>query len=510
MPAPTSTTELIDLVRRSGVVEDDRLTAYLEPLVASGSVPSEPTKFAGLMVREGLLTLFQAEQFLQGKWKRFHIGKYKVLERLGSGGMAQVFLCEHKVMRRRVAVKVLPSARAGDPAARERFYREARAVAALDHPNLVRAFDIDQDASLHFLVMEFVDGASLHDIVKKHGPMDPLRAGHYLRQAADGLDYANRVAGLVHRDIKPGNILVDRAGVVKVLDMGLARFFQDESDVLTHKYDENVLGTADYLAPEQALDSHSVDVRADIYSLGATFYFVLTGRPPFPDGSAAQKLIWHQSRQPKSINELRAEVPGDFVAIIERMMRKAPGERFQTPAELASALAPLTAVPIPPPPEREMPLLSLAAMTGGPAPPASAVQTRSGGRTSTIRRIPAAHESSRSTVTTKPQLDASGLVATPIPGATPRPVPPSEPAPAPPSVPRANPFASLMGGRGHAGPTVAGMNALESVYATESGMVSRPVLRSGRSYRWVFALVAGAVTVALAAAAAWFRLQHRW
>src|SRR5262249_4049617 len=163
-------------------------------------------------------------------------------------------------MRRRVAVKVLPTAKASDPSALERFYREARAVAALDHANIVHAYDIDQDENLHFLVMEYVDGASLQEIIKKTGPLDPLRAAHYIYQAAVGLEHAH-AAGLVHRDIKPGNVLVDRCGTVKILDMGLARFFHDEEDILTKKYDENVLGTADYLAPEQALDSHGVDIR---------------------------------------------------------------------------------------------------------------------------------------------------------------------------------------------------------------------------------------------------------
>src|SRR5207248_7956489 len=141
-------------------------------------------------------------------------GKYKVLERLGSGGMGSVYLCEHKLMRRRVAVKVLPTAKAEDKASLDRFYREARAVAALDHPNIVHAYDIDQDEQLHFLVMEYVDGASLQELVKRSGPLDPVRAAHYIRQAALGLDHAHK-AGLVHRDIKPANVLVDRQGTVK-------------------------------------------------------------------------------------------------------------------------------------------------------------------------------------------------------------------------------------------------------------------------------------------------------
>src|SRR5207302_7777660 len=157
-------------------------------------------------------------------------------------------------------------------------------------------------------VMRYVDGTSLRGRVKNSGPLDPALAAHYISQAAQGLQHADEIAGLVHRDIKPGNLIVDRGGVVKVLDMGLARFFNDHEDLLTQKYDENVLGTADYLAPEQALDSHGVDIRADIYSLGATFYYCLTGRTPFSEGTVAQKLIWHQTRQPKPLKTIRADV----------------------------------------------------------------------------------------------------------------------------------------------------------------------------------------------------------
>jgi serine/threonine protein kinase len=362
MPAPTTAEELIDLAKKSGVVEEKRLEAVLAKLRAAGTMPVEPGKLAGILVRDGILTHFQAEQFLQGRWRRFTIGKYKVMEKLGSGGMGNVYLCEHKFMRRRAAVKVLPAAKAEDPSSLERFYREARAVAALDHPNIVRAYDIDQDDKLHFLVMEFVDGASLQEIVKKFGPMDMTRAAHYIRQAAVGLQHAHQAAGLVHRDIKPGNVLVDRSGIVKVLDMGLARFFHDEEDVLTKKFDETVLGTADYLAPEQALDSHGVDIRADIYSLGATFYFMLTGSTPFSEGTVAQKLIWHQTRQPKAVRTIRPEVPAELAAVVEKMMAKDPAQRYQTPGEVVEALTPFTQQPIPPPPDKEMPRLSPAAM----------------------------------------------------------------------------------------------------------------------------------------------------
>jgi serine/threonine protein kinase len=355
--------DFLDLVRKGGVVDEKRLDAYLARLRAAGAarLAAEPANAAGLLIRDGLLTHFQAEQLLQGKWRRFTIGKYKVLEHLGAGGMGSVYLCEHKVMRRRIAVKVLPTAYSENPDVLEQFYREARAVAMLDHPNIVRAYDIDQDDKVHFLVMEYVDGSSLLTIIRNFGPMSVDRAAHYMRQSALGLQHAHESAGLVHRDIKPGNIIVARTGIVKILDMGLARFFHDEEDILTKEHD-NILGTPDYIAPEQALDDPAVDIRADIYSLGATFYFCLTGRTPFGEGTMAQKLIWHQTRHPKPIRQTRPEVPEGLAALIERMMAKDPAQRPQTPLEVADALAPFTQGALGPPPEEEMPRLSPAAL----------------------------------------------------------------------------------------------------------------------------------------------------
>jgi len=361
MPVPASNDELIKLIRKSGMVEEPRLNAYLDKLKQSANPNPEVRKLAGSMVKDGLLTYFQAEQFLLGKWRGFTIGKYKLLERIGFGGMGQVFLCEHLYMRRRVAIKVLPPAKAEEPAALGRFYREARAAAALDHPNIVRTHDIDQDGNLHFLVMEYVDGSSMLDIIKKTGSMDVMRATHYIWQAVQGLDHAYRV-GVIHRDIKPGNILVDRYGVAKILDMGLARFYHSDDDMLTLKYDEkSVLGTADYVAPEQTVNSHEVDVRADIYSLGATFYFLLAGHPPFPEGTIAQKLISHQTRQPTPIRQLRPEVPEGIALVLEMMLSKSIEDRYQTPEEVYSALLPYVQTQIAQPPVEEMPVLSLAA-----------------------------------------------------------------------------------------------------------------------------------------------------
>jgi serine/threonine protein kinase len=397
----------LELVRKSGVVDPTRISAYLESLRAANQSTSEPTRLSELMVRDGVLTQFQTEQFLAGKWRGFFVGKYKILERLGAGGMGTVYLAEHKFMKRRVAIKVLPKSKAKDSSSLERFYREAKAIAALDHPNIVRAYDIDYDADgdVHFLVMEYVDGASLQEIIKAHGPMAIDRVANYMAQSALALQHAHEI-GLVHRDIKPGNILIDRTGVVKVLDMGLARFFHDHEDMLTRKYDENVLGTADYLAPEQALDSHTVDIRADIYGLGCTFYFVLTAKSPFGEGTVAQKLIWHQTRKPKPLREWRPDVPEELNAVLDKMMAKSPNDRYQRPGEVVEALAPLNQTPIPPPPLEEMPNLCVAA-GGAPAP-----ETLTGG-SSLVSSAPTALRKPASSVTrtegSPPAVGGSGV-----------------------------------------------------------------------------------------------------
>jgi serine/threonine protein kinase len=357
MPAPATTEHLLTLIRKSELIDAPRLDSFVTHVSKAGSARN-PQELVAQLIAAGMVTHFQAEQLLLGKWRGFTIGKYKVLERLGSGGMGHVYLCEHLQMRRRVAVKVLPTSQAHNPSALGRFYREARASGVLDHPNLVKAHDIDQDGGLHFLVMDYVDGASLQNIVSRFGPMPIIRAAHCIRQAAEGLQHAYE-SGLLHRDVKPANIMLDRTGTIRVLDLGLARFYQDDTDLLTLKYDDrNVLGTADFVSPEQALNSHDVDIRTDIYSLGATFYFLLVGHPPFPTGKIAQKLIWHQVRQPTPIRQIRPEIPVGLATIIEKMMAKDPAHRQQTPAEVVETLQPWTAMPMAPPSEEEMPRLS--------------------------------------------------------------------------------------------------------------------------------------------------------
>ena len=343
-----SADRFLNALRQSGLLSAERLDAQVRRSAAEGP-PEDARELAARFVRDGLLTSYQADQLLLGQWQSLLIaGKYVVLAPLGVGGMGQVFLTEHVVMRRRSAVKVLPARLMADPAAVERFNREARAIAALDHPNIVRAYDIDTANDLHFLVMEYVDGVSLQELVKRCGPVEPAAAANYIAQAALGLQHAHE-AGWVHRDVKPANLLLDRAGTVKVLDLGLARLLAEDGEPLTGHLD--ALGTADYLAPEQGIDCHGVDIRADIYSLGATLYFLLTGKPPFSEGTPAQRVLWHQTRMPRPVRELRPEAPAGLAAVLDRMLAKDPADRYSEPAAVAQALDPWTPGLFPPPPE---------------------------------------------------------------------------------------------------------------------------------------------------------------
>jgi eukaryotic-like serine/threonine-protein kinase len=342
MPSPSNVPEFLVVLRQSGLVAEPALARFVQVHRAALAQASSPFQLAKLLVSAGLLTPFQAEQLLQGKWRRFEIGRYVIMEQLGAGGMATVYLCQHKHMKRKAALKVLPWRMAADPSSLARFYREARAVAALDHPNVVRAYDVAEEDGLHFIAMEYVEGSTLYEMVKVRGPLGTLQAMHYMRQTAAGLQHAYEKK-LIHRDLKPSNLLVDLSGTVKILDLGLARFFTDDKDDLSVKFDDAVLGTADYLAPEAAVNCRNADIRSDIYGLGCTLYFCLTGRPPFPDGTVAQKLLCHQTKQPQPIHSLRPDLPKELVAVIGKMMAKEPRNRFQTPAELADVLGRLLA-----------------------------------------------------------------------------------------------------------------------------------------------------------------------
>ncbi|QDU30874.1 Serine/threonine-protein kinase PknB [Anatilimnocola aggregata] len=277
--------------------------------------------------------------------------RYRVLGLLGAGGMGAVFKAEHRLMERMVALKVINSALVSSPAALERFEREVKTAAKLSHGNIVTAHDAEHAGDLHFLVMEFVDGASLDRLLAKTGPLPPQQAAHLIRQAALGLQHAHE-KGMIHRDIKPQNLMVTRAGVLKILDFGLARLASQAWQSAHEAGEEperpanatrvgSVLGTPDYIAPEQATDAHAADIRADIYSLGCTLYFLLAGEPPFIGGSIVDKLHAHKTCQPTPIQLRRPEVPDDLAAILERMMAKNPADRYARPADLAQALQPI-------------------------------------------------------------------------------------------------------------------------------------------------------------------------
>jgi serine/threonine protein kinase len=332
MPAPTTVPEFFDLCLKSGIVEEAQLSS------SSAHSTGNVVDAAKELVRTNVLTKFQASQLVTGKYKGLRFDRLKILDRIGAGGMGTVFLCEHTGLRKQVAVKVLPPEQAGDEGTRERFFREARASAVLNHRNIVRVHDMNSAGGIHYIVMEYVDGADLHTLLNRQGPLPVQRASSYIVQAAMGLHHAFE-QGIVHRDIKPANLLVDREGVVKILDMGLARF-RNGTESLTDKYDKGaVLGTADYMAPEQIMSSSDVDIRADIYALGITLYALLSGKPPF-SGSSSQKFMGHQTQIAPPLSKLRADVPKGLSAIVERMMAKDPAKRYQTPLEVVEALSP--------------------------------------------------------------------------------------------------------------------------------------------------------------------------
>ena len=265
------------------------------------------------------------------------------MEQLGAGGMGTVYKAEHRLMQRIVALKVVPSEFISRPHAITRFHHEVRSAARLSHPNIVTSYDAEQSGAVHFLVMEFVDGSSLDQCVQQNGPLAFPQAREFIRQTAMGLDAAHQ-HGMVHCDIKPQNLMVTTDGKIKILDFGLASFASEhhasgttgESVELTAA--NIMLGTPDYIAPEQAADARSADIRADIYGLGCTLYFLLAGHPPFPGGSHVEKLSSHMVLTPRPLDQLRSGLPTDLLAIVDKMMAKKPEGRYQTPYDVVGAL----------------------------------------------------------------------------------------------------------------------------------------------------------------------------
>lgn len=334
----TSASALVDAVRRHRLLDPPQLAELSGDLFTRFP---DPRGLAQELIRRAWLTPYQINQLLQGRGQELVLGSYVLLERLGEGGMGLVFKARHVKLGRIVALKLVRKERLANVEAVRRFHREIQAAAKLNHPNIVLAFDADEAAGSHFFAMEFVEGSDLARLVKEGGPLPVANACAYIHQAALGLQHAHE-RGMVHRDIKPSNLMLTKHGSVKLLDMGLARLSNADGEGvggLTLTQENSVMGTPDYVAPEQTRNAHTADIRADLYSLGCSFYYLLTGRVPFPGSSLGEKLVKHQLDEAPPVESLRPDVPAPVAAVVRKLMAKRPEERYQTPAELAAALA---------------------------------------------------------------------------------------------------------------------------------------------------------------------------
>lgn len=340
-PVTASVNDLIDVLRRSALLNAVQVNELVRARLA------EPRALGRDLLQRGWLTPYQVNQLLQGRGLELVLGPHQLLERLGEGGAGQVFKARHQHMDRVVALKMIRRELLADAEMVGRFYREIQVVSKLSHPHVVHAYDAGPIGDAHVLVMEYVEGTDLARLVRQSGPLPAAQACDFIRQAALGLQHAHE-HGLVHRDIKPPNLMVDRHGTVKVLDLGLARLRGsagmespdtpapgDATCLLTPKGALMMMGTPDYMAPEQALDLHGADIRADIYGLGCTFYYLLTGQPPFPGGTVSQKLMRHQQAPPPE----PANLPPELREVLTRMLAKRPEDRYPTPGDVARALA---------------------------------------------------------------------------------------------------------------------------------------------------------------------------
>ncbi len=367
-------------LRQSGVLREDQF-AFIER--EYGDV-TRGRALARLLVEQEILTRFQAERILVGQTTGFLLGQYKILELIGRGGMGRVYKAEHRTMRRIVAIKVLAPDLLKTERAIDMFLREVRAVAQLQHPNFVTAYDANEVNGRYYLVLEFIDGPNLDQLVRNKGPLSVGLACDYIKQCATGLHCAH-LRGMLHRDIKPANILVqtqrlegeNSPGLIKISDFGLARLGQPGGDkdtcgsaqgtILTRE--NTVMGTPDYLSPEQTRNLHKTDIRSDLYSLGCTFYFLLTGQVPFPGGQPLDKLIRHATEKPRPIGAFRADLPVEVITLVDRLMAKRSEDRPQTPADVIKALEPFAVSgPTPWAPQRTTPVFIDAQATPAPRP----------------------------------------------------------------------------------------------------------------------------------------------
>ncbi len=268
------------------------------------------------------------------------LGQFLLQKFIGGGGMGVVFRALDTTLNREVAVKVLSRDQSADDEALRRFRNEAQSAARLNHDNIARVHYVGEDRGVHYIVFEFIEGINLRDRVEQHGPLPLAEAVSYTYQIAQALDHASQ-RDVIHRDIKPSNVLITPDGKAKLVDMGLARLNQvahADNDLTASGV---TLGTFDYISPEQARDPRSADVRSDMYSLGCSLFYMLTGQPPFPDGTVLQKLLQHQGDTPPDPRTIRPELPVEVTWLLARMLAKNPAQRFQLPSELAAELVKL-------------------------------------------------------------------------------------------------------------------------------------------------------------------------
>ncbi|MBI1246829.1 protein kinase [bacterium] len=318
----------------SGVVDAQVWHDFCERVTVSESTPDE-NQLAQRALEEGLLTKWQLQQIMDGHEKTLVLGNYVVLDKLGQGGMGMVLKAEHRRMKRNVAIKVLSPSLTQTPELVQRFEREVEAAARLTHPNIVHALDADEVNQTHFLVMEYVPGSDLTSLVKQSGPLAIDRALECILQAAQGLEYAHQ-QGVVHRDIKPSNLLLDHEGHVKILDMGLALLTGEDATELTTT--GAVMGTIDYMAPEQAEDTHTAGAPADIYSLGCTLNYLLLGRPVYEGATITNRLVAHRVKPIPSLRQQRHDVSPEVDALFARMIAKKPEDRFASMTEVIAEI----------------------------------------------------------------------------------------------------------------------------------------------------------------------------
>ena len=319
----------------TGILSGETIKDFIPPKAN----PRDAEDLAQQLVKHKKLTQYQAEEVYNGKANSLVLGNYILMEKIGSGGMGQVFKAHHRRMDRFVAIKLLPPEMTSDTAAIARFEREVKAVARISHPNIVAALDADCANGIHFLVMELVDGSDLSVLVKKHGPFSVRHAVSYILQAAKGLEAAHK-KGIIHRDIKPANLLLDTEGTVKILDLGLARL-SVEADASTQAELTNtgtVMGTVDYMAPEQALNSKAADERADIYSLGCSLHYLMTGKSTYGGDSLMAKLLAHRDQPVPSLRSAIADVPEELEMVFHKMVAKKTQDRYQTVTQLIAEL----------------------------------------------------------------------------------------------------------------------------------------------------------------------------